>query len=123
MSPCLDDDSKLPVPKGILDGRRWLYEATYWLYQESGTHLGVVLPPGATLMTAALDGKENTPLQAGSERYWLPLTGGSGLRKLRLGWVFNADRERLDRPRLEKPRLENILSQVFGILNSTAYPH
>jgi hypothetical protein len=93
----------------IVDGRRWLHQATYWLYQESGTHLGILLPHEATLMMAALDGSDITPLQTGSELLWLPLTGGSGLRVLRLRWVFYANRERLDSPRLETPRLQSIL--------------
>jgi hypothetical protein len=91
----------------IVDGRRWLHQATYWLYQESGTHLGVLLPDGAALMMATLDGSEVTPLQAGSE-LWLPLPGGSGMRLLRLRWIFYADHEQLDSPCLNKPRLENV---------------
>lgn len=91
----------------VLDGRRWLHEATYLLYQESGTHLGVRLPNRAVLMTAALDGNEITPLQVGSGLD-VQMAGGSGVRTLRLCWVFDAGRERLDVPRLEKPRLENI---------------
>jgi hypothetical protein len=59
-------------------------------------------------MRAALDGSEITPLQAGSEHLLFPLTGGSGLRSLRLRWVYYVDREPLDSPRLEKPRLENL---------------
>jgi hypothetical protein len=93
----------------VLDGRHWLHQATYWLYQESGTHLGILLPNGATLRMASLDGSEITPLQAGSDRLWLPLSGGSGLRALCLRWVFGGDREAFGSPRLEKPYLENIL--------------
>jgi len=105
----------------IPDGSRWLHEATYWLYQESGTHLGILLPQGATLLRASLDGAAILPLKAGSERFWLPLTGGSGLRTLRLSWVFDADRERLDLPRLEKPRLENVVNPPVQEGNPTFY--
>src|SRR5439155_27321470 len=47
----------------LLDGRRWLHQATYWLHQESGTHLSLVLPEEALLMTASLDGQEIQPLR------------------------------------------------------------
>jgi hypothetical protein len=93
----------------IVDGRRWLHQATYWLYQESGTYLGIRLPSEATLTRAVLDGSDITPLQTASELHWLPLTGGSGLRLLRLRWVYHTNRERLDSPCLETPRLENVL--------------
>jgi hypothetical protein len=94
---------------GIVDGRRWLHEATYWLYQESGTHLGIRLPNEATLVTASLDGNDINLLPAGTQHLWLPLTGGGGMRVFRLRWVYNGNRELLDQPRMDRPHLENTL--------------
>ncbi|HLJ98123.1 MAG TPA: hypothetical protein VKU02_33495 [Gemmataceae bacterium] len=103
----------------LRDGRRWLHESTYWLYQESGTHLGILLPAGGTLLTATLDGEEIAPLKAGAERFWLPLTGGSRLGILRLCWTSSADSERLDLLRLEEPHLENVLPPPGAIRQPT----
>jgi hypothetical protein len=105
----------------VLDGRRWLHQATYWLYQEAGTHLGILLPHGATLTMATLDGSEITPLEVLSDRLWLPLTGNSGLRALRLRWVFHGGRESVDRPRLERPLLKNLLTLPDDQRNSTVW--
>jgi hypothetical protein len=47
-------------------------------------------------------------LQPSADRLWLPLTGGSGLRQVRLLWTYADGEESLDRPRLERPQLEGV---------------
>jgi hypothetical protein len=90
----------------LLDGRHWGHEATYWLYYEAGTDLTFRLPAGTAVLTVTVDGHDVTPLQRDGKQLWLPLTGGSGVRVVRLSWTCDARRERLDRPNLDRPRLE-----------------
>lgn len=92
----------------VIDGRRWAHEATYWLYHESNTDLNVVLPAEATVVTAAIDGREVVPLQPSPDRLWLPLPGATGARCVRFRWAYAGEGEQLDRPRLDRPRLEGV---------------
>jgi hypothetical protein len=98
----------------VLDGRRWLHQATYWLYHEAGAEVRARLPEGALLLALTLDGKEITPLQAGPDPLWLPLTGGSGVHFVSLRWTCREDRERLEQPNLEQPRLLNVAPAPAG---------
>jgi hypothetical protein len=93
----------------VLDGRRWLHQAAYWLYHEAGAEVRVQLPLGAELLTVTLDDKEITPLQTGPAPLWLPLTGGSGVHCVGLRWIFNEMDEGLDQPNLQQPRLLDIV--------------
>jgi hypothetical protein len=93
----------------VADGRHWVHEATYWLYHEGTSDLGVTLPEGAAVLGAAVDGVDVTPLQPdrGSTSLWLPLPGGSGARRVCLRWVFR-EGEALDQPDLRRPRLGGV---------------
>jgi hypothetical protein len=88
----------------VVDGRRWLHQATCWLRHEANTDLNVTLPAPAEVMSVSIDGVGVTPLQPERTRLWLPLPGHAGIRCVRLSW-FCAD-ESFDRPNLECPRLE-----------------
>jgi hypothetical protein len=92
----------------LSDGRRWLHQAAYWLRHRPGTDLNVQLPVGARLVQVSLDGNEVVPLQPQPGSVWLPLTGGSGIRRVRLSWIYDADRERFDQPNLARPWLEDV---------------
>jgi len=92
----------------LADGRRWLHQTTYWLYHEAGTDLSVALPSPASVLAVSIDGVAVPPLQPGTERVWLPLTGGAGARVVRLSWAFADGQEPLDRPALEGPKLEGV---------------
>jgi hypothetical protein len=93
----------------VADGRHWVHEATYWLYHEGTSDLGVTLPEGAEVLGAAVDGADVTPLQPdrGSTSLWLPLPGGSGARHVCLRWVYR-EGEALDHPDLRRPRLGGV---------------
>jgi hypothetical protein len=90
----------------VLDGRRWVHQARYWLYHEAGSELLVHLPHGSRLLRLTLDGNDVAPLEFDPEQVWLPLTGG-GLRSLQLSWAFEDNREQLDQPDLTRPRLDD----------------
>jgi hypothetical protein len=90
----------------LMDDRRWLHQATYWLFHEAGTELQVRLPAGARLLAVAIDGAAVPPLQPSSGHLWLPLPGGAGARRVTLQWTFDPDTEALARPDLEPPHLE-----------------
>jgi hypothetical protein len=83
------------------DGRRWLHQVTYTLYYEAGMDVTAVLPEGARLAGALLDGSAITCLPLDPKRFWLPLSGTSGKRRLCLKWVFDEQAEPVDHPRLE----------------------
>jgi hypothetical protein len=94
----------------LADGRHWVHAATWWLFHEASTDLNVTLPPGATVLAAAVDGVEVTPWQPepGAGSLWLPLPGGTGARCVQLRWQFPGEGTALDRPNLEQPRLEGV---------------
>jgi hypothetical protein len=100
----------------VVDGRHWLYQTTYWLYQENSIDLQVVMPRASRLRTVTLDDRpvprslaraqardgERSPE---SGRLWLSLPGGAAAHRLRLRWRYDDDAEPLDRPLLSPPRL------------------
>ena len=90
----------------ILDGRGWLHTATYWLFQGSGSEIGVSLPRGAILLRIAIDGKDVPVSEDPDGKYWLPMTGRTRLRILTLYWKYLPDEERVHQPCLDKPVLE-----------------
>jgi hypothetical protein len=90
----------------LLDDRRWLHQATYWIFHETGTELKVRLPAGARLLAVAIDGAAVPPLPPSSEHLGLPLPGGAGARRVTLQWAFDADAEAFTQPNLEPPRLD-----------------
>lgn len=91
----------------VAEGRRWVFESTFWLYHESNTDLTVVLPGRAQLLTAAIDDVAVTPLQPLPGRLWVPLPGRAGSRRLHLRWKLQAD-EGLERPRMQAPHLDGV---------------
>src|SRR5262249_13092309 len=82
--------------------------ATYWVYHEAGADLSVTLPAGATIVGIAIDGISVPPLQPEADRLWLPLPGGTGVRRLSLRWIYTGDKEQFDVPILAGPRLEGV---------------
>jgi hypothetical protein len=90
----------------VPDGRRWVHQATYWLYHERGANLPVVLPPGATLEAASIDGNPVAVPAAPPLRLSLPWEGG--IRRVRLSWTMGEGPGTLDRPGLERPRVHGI---------------
>jgi hypothetical protein len=98
----------------VVDGRRWVHQATYWLYHEAGTDLSIELPAAATVLAVAIDGTEVTPLQPARERLWLPLPGRAGARAVRFRWVYQDGLEPVARPNLERPRLDAVAEDLTG---------
>jgi hypothetical protein len=93
----------------VADGRRWLHEARCWLRHEGQTDLHVAFAAPARVITAAIDGAEATPLQPDPLRLWLPLPGRTGVRCIRLRWLY-LDAEPLDRPILAPPTVVDALT-------------
>jgi hypothetical protein len=89
----------------VLDDRRWVHEASYWLFHEAGTALDIQLPAGSQVLTVGIDGLEVPRFQPTSRHLWLPLPGGAGAREVTLRWVFEPSSEPFERPNLEVPRL------------------
>ncbi|MFN4259827.1 MAG: hypothetical protein ACK4RK_11050 [Gemmataceae bacterium] len=94
----------------VIDGQRWLHEASYWLHHESGADLVVTLPANADVVSVIIDGSPTPPLQAEQDRLWLPLPGRAGARLLQLRWVFPEGSAPLSRPILEVPQLDSVTS-------------
>jgi hypothetical protein len=92
----------------VLDGHRWLYQATFWIYHEANTDLTCRLPAQAQLLAVGLDDNVLTPLQPAAGRLWVPLPGSAGSRRLRLRWTYPDGEERLERPRLLAPHLVGV---------------
>jgi hypothetical protein len=90
----------------VLDGRRWVHQATYTLFARAGADVHLSLPPRARLLLATVDGQPQTPRQSEPERLWLPLPGGDGVRVLRLRWVF--EDEGLEQPLLQAPVFKDV---------------
>jgi hypothetical protein len=89
----------------LLDGRRWVHEATYWLFHEAGAALDVQPPEGARVLAVEIDGAEVPRSQPAAGHLWLALPGGAGARHVTLRWAFEPSAEPFDRPNLEAPRL------------------
>ncbi len=87
-----------------LDGRRWLHEGYWWLRHEAYADLNLDFPAPARVLAASVDGVEVTTLQSAPARAWLPMPGRSGVRCLRLRWIYDPS-EPLDRPNLIPPRV------------------
>jgi hypothetical protein len=89
-----------------LDGNRWLHQVDYWLVNDINTEVHLQLPQGASLLSAALDGKEVVPIELGSGRYGVPLPNEPGGVRLRLRWLYESEPRaapRLDLPELNAP--------------------
>jgi hypothetical protein len=87
-----------------------VHEASYWLQQQAGTDLNVVLPEAATILAVSLDGVEVTPLQPEPRRLWLPLGGPEGVRQVQLRYRYQGPVEQLDSPLLAPPRLDGAVA-------------
>lgn len=90
----------------VVDGRRWLHRATFWIYHESDSDLRVELPEGARLKSLSVDETEVVLATPAPNPVWVPRSRLSGARALRLAWVYDA--EPLDHPNLTPPRLADI---------------
>jgi hypothetical protein len=93
---------------GLADRERWLHQTTFWLAHEAGTDLTVLLPSGASVLGLTVDGVAAPVSPATAERLWLPLSGRSGSRVVRLLWAYPPGREPLETPWLLGPRLEGV---------------
>jgi hypothetical protein len=91
----------------VLDGRRWLHQATWWLHHDTPAQLTFTLPEGVLIVGASVDGRE-LRLAAGKPQSTLLDLHSSGARRVRLCWTAPADKESLARPLLEGPRLEGV---------------
>jgi hypothetical protein len=91
----------------VADGRRWVYQSTYWLYHEANTDLTFLLPSRARLLAVAVDDQTVAPLQPSPGRLWVPLPGSAGARRLRLRWTLGED-SGLERPRMQLPSLDGV---------------
>jgi hypothetical protein len=91
----------------VADGYHWVYETTWWLFHEASTDLQVMIPPGAVVLGAAVDGLEVTPSQPepGTTSLWLALPGGTGARRVQLRWRLEDPENSLLRPSREEPHL------------------
>ncbi|MCC6418931.1 MAG: hypothetical protein IT429_11910 [Gemmataceae bacterium] len=92
----------------VTDLRRWLHQATYWLYAGKGAELQVALPKGARVLAAALDGTALAPRRPEPDRLALALPAAEGPRVLRLRWVFDEGAETLADPNLAVPHLQDL---------------
>src|SRR5262249_11317923 len=91
---------------GVVDGQRWLHQASYWVYTERAAELRFGLPAGARLLSVSVDGANQPAGQPRSEQFWLSLPGPGGVHTLRLSWMFSNDAEPVARPNLARPRLD-----------------
>jgi hypothetical protein len=98
----------------ILDGERWLHQATYWLYRDVGSELLLHLPAGGLLLRLTLDGQEIAVAAHEQQPLWLPLTGVGGLHTLHLAWLFEDGSEALAEPNLNRPLLEGVIATATG---------
>jgi hypothetical protein len=89
----------------VVDGRRWMHRATFWLYHESDSDLRIDLPEGARLKSLSVDETE-VVLATPANPVWVPRSRLSGARALRLAWVFDA--EPIEHPNLTPPRLADV---------------
>lgn len=92
----------------VVDGQRWLHEATLWLRHETNTDLVLLMPEAAEFLAVAIDGLETSPLQPEPNRLWLPLPGKPGLRSVRLQWRYAKGLERFEAPLLKPPLPEGM---------------
>jgi hypothetical protein len=92
----------------VVDGRRWIHQASYWLYHEAGRDLTLTLPDRSSVLAAAIDDTEVTPMQPEPNRLWLPLSGAAGVHHLRLSWMFEDGAESFERPRLQALALDGV---------------
>jgi hypothetical protein len=93
----------------IADSQSWRFETTFWLYHDPGTDLTVLLPTGARLVGLAIDDAAMTPLQSAPGRFWVPLPGTAGVRRLRVRWMFD-ENVSVEHPRLQMPQLDSVES-------------
>jgi hypothetical protein len=93
----------------VVDGRRWLHRATYWIYHESDNDLHIELPSGAEVRALAIDDSELPLRPSATNVVWVPRSRLSGARALRVAWIFSSG-EDLARPRLETPRLVDMVA-------------
>jgi hypothetical protein len=92
----------------VTDLRRWVHQATYWVHAGGAADLALTLPPGARVLAAAVDATPVAPRPQEDGRLRLALSGGEGLRVLRLRWVYEPGSETLTGPRLEAPRFKDL---------------
>jgi hypothetical protein len=91
----------------VVDHRRWLHEAVYWVAQETPGDLNVVFPADAHLLHVSVDGVELLPVQPGRRDLWLPLSARGGIRQVRLRWQYDPA-EPLADPNLARLRLDSV---------------
>jgi hypothetical protein len=92
----------------VVDHRHWLHEAVYWVAQEAPVgHLSVVFPGTVRIVHVSVDGVELLPVQPGPRGLWLPLSGRSGIRQVRLRWRYDPP-EPVDRPNLTRLQMNGI---------------
>jgi hypothetical protein len=94
----------------VPDGRRWLYEGTWWLRHEGPTELGIRWPAAVEAAGVTIDGAPVTAIRPEAGRLWLPLAGPGGARRVRIRWRHEPGKEALDRPILDLPDLEGAVT-------------
>jgi hypothetical protein len=92
----------------VVDGRRWLHEACWWLRHEAHADLNLDFPAPARILATSVDGVDVTSLQTNDTRIWLPLPGRPGVRCLRIRWMYDSPQQ-LDRPNLTPPRVADAI--------------
>jgi hypothetical protein len=92
----------------LTDLRRWVHQATYWLYAGGAAEPRLTLPRGARLLGVAVDGVPVAARPQEDGQLAVPLPGGEGPRVLRLRWAFEAGTEPLGAPRLDAPRFTDL---------------
>jgi hypothetical protein len=92
----------------VVDGRHWLHQSTYWLYQDVNSDLQVVLPRGARVLSITLDDRPLATPRLEGGRLRMSLPGNAAVHCLRLRWMLDDDAESLERPLLEPPRLQGV---------------
>jgi hypothetical protein len=94
----------------VVDGRRWLHQAVYWLFGEGAADVRISLPPGASALGVDVDGAPEPLPQPGPDRLRLALAAGP--RIVRIFWTFPDSLDPLPRPNLALPRLLAVGSEV-----------
>ncbi len=92
----------------VVDGLRWMHEARFWLWHEGQTDLNLAFPAPVRVLTAAVDDAEAAPLQPDPSHLWLPLPGRTGMRCIRVRWMYN-NAEPLEQPKLDPPTVKDAL--------------
>lgn len=92
----------------LVNGVRWIHDASCLVYHETDTDLQVQLPRGAHAIEVSVDERSIPAVELESDVVHVNLAGHQGVRRVRLQWQFDTRDESLERPNLERPRFRDV---------------